>query len=137
MKAQPTGHFRRHMTVLSGLILLILCNWQAGCKQQPRVTGPSYTCKDREIKVDAGASNGVDHDTVVICGGQNLSWKEKNNEKWKVEFSTSPFQGGQTTLQNGDGAYPVSHQNDDTAFKYAITVNGTKHDPQIIIMGGT
>ena len=31
---------------------------------------------------------------------------------------------------------PVLVLNDDTAFKYTITVDGKRYDPQIIIMGG-
>jgi hypothetical protein len=123
----------------AGLVLTValfgISLWQAGCEKPP-VVKDVYNCKDRTIDVDAAAPTGVDEDTVVVCGNHKLKWKEKNQEDWQVEFTTSPFQQGEKKIKKGDAPpSAVAPQSTDTAFKYSITVNGQKHDPQIIIMG--
>jgi hypothetical protein len=121
----------------AGLFTVAL--WQSACKEpeKPKVAYDVYTCKDRTIDVDANAPTGVDQDTVVVCGKHKLKWKEKNQEDWVVEFTVSPFQQGEKKIKKGDPPpSAVTPLTDDTAFKYSITVNGQKHDPQIIIMGG-
>ena len=117
--------------------LLAISLWQSSCAK-PALTQHVYPCTDRKIDVNAGAATGVDQDTVVVCGGQKIKWQEKNKEDWEVEFAASPFQQGEKKIKKG-GAPPstVVHLPDDTPFKYSITVNDQKHDPQIIIMGGT
>jgi len=137
MKAQAPRFSGLLLTGLTGAFLLA-CVGPIGCKGlfRPNVAH-TYNCRDRVIKVNAANAHGVDHDTVVICGGQSITWKEQNNEDWEVDFTSSPFQQGQTKVKKGDGAQAVNSLTDDTAFEYSITVNGTKHDPQIIIMGGT
>jgi hypothetical protein len=121
--------------------LLAVSLWQGGCKEpeKPKVAYDTYTCRDRTVDVDANSptNSGVDEDTVVVCPKHKIKWQEKNKEDWVVEFTVSPFQGGEKTIKKGDPPpSPVAPQPADTAFKYSITVNGTKHDPQIIIMGG-
>jgi hypothetical protein len=117
--------------------LLAISLWQSSCAK-PALTQHVYPCTDRKIDVNAGAATGVDQDTVVVCGGQKLDWKEKHNEDWEVEFTVSPFEQSEKKIKKGGGPHSnVKHLADDTAFKYWITVDGTKHDPQIIIMGGT
>jgi hypothetical protein len=52
---------------------------------------------------------------------------------WKAAFAEFLREKGmavETVLS------PVLVLNDDTAFKYTITVDGKRYDPQIIIMGG-
>ncbi len=97
-----------------------------------------YNCRDRTIMPDRTSSaTGVDRDTIIVCGGFHVRWREKNGEQWQVDFVTSPFQQGEKTIKKGDkDPSPVLVLNDDTAFKYTITVDGKQHDPQIIIMGG-
>jgi len=117
--------------------LLVISLWQSSCQNRPAIAHV-YNCRDRVPDVDGGATNGVVQDTVVVCGGQKLDWKEKHNEDWEVEFTSSPFEQGEKKIKKGGGPHSnVKHLADDTAFKYSITVNGQKHDPQIIIMGGT
>jgi hypothetical protein len=116
--------------------LLGISLWQAAC-EQPNVSKDVYKCKDRGIDVDANAPTGVDQDTVVVCGNHKVKWKEKNQEDWEVLFTVSPFQQGEKKIKKGDPPpSAVAPQTTDTPFKYSITVNGQKHDPQIIIMGG-
>jgi hypothetical protein len=107
---------------------------QFSCEK--RFAGKVYNCQNRVIHPDRTASKGVDKDPVVVCGGSSVSWKEKNGEKWQVDFVTSPFQQGEKTIKNGQTPSPVLVLTDDTAFKYTITVDDKSYDPQIIIMGG-
>ncbi len=122
---------------LSAVICLSMT--QFSCKEHHVAYVPYtvYNCRDRTIMPDRTSSTGVDRDTVVVCGGFHVRWREKNSEQWQVDFVTSPFQQGEKTIRKGDrDPSPVLMLNDDTAFKYTITVDGTPHDPQIIIMGG-
>jgi hypothetical protein len=122
---------------LAGVLAVSL--FQAACeKAVPPPPTDVYACRDRTIDVNANASTGVDQDTIVVCGKHKVKWKEKNQEDWQVEFTTSPFQQGETKIKKGDAPpSAVTPQTADTAFKYSITVNGQKHDPQIIVMGGS
>jgi hypothetical protein len=129
----------RRLSLPAGMALATLLGvslWQAAC-EKPNVSTDAYKCKDRTIDVNANASTGVDQDTVVVCGNHKLKWKEKNNEDWEVEFTASPFQQGEKKIKKGDQPpSAIAPQTSDTAFKYSITVDKQKHDPQIIIMGG-
>jgi hypothetical protein len=108
---------------------------QFACKG-PQVVPDVYTCRDRVIHVNVNAPSGVDEDPVVVCHSHKLNWIEKNNEVWDLEFVDSPFEQGEKKIKKGDPPpSPTKTVANDTAFKYAITVNGLKHDPQIIIMG--
>jgi hypothetical protein len=111
--------------------------------QTPQVIPPpgktkAYTCKDRPIDIDKSYSHGVKQETVVVCGGNNVSWKGPAH--WEVRFTTSPFVSGVTVITDTSldpGPVIQEPADQDTAFKYAVTTNdGVKHDPQIIIMGG-
>jgi hypothetical protein len=113
--------------------------------QTPPVSPPPtpktrvYTCQDRSIKVDKGYANGVDKDPVVVCIGVHLRWDGKPH--WKVSFTTSPFVGGETDIDETTDQTKLIIKDvgaDDTAFKYSVTPGGgPKHDPQIIVMGGS
>jgi hypothetical protein len=137
MKARVSLPVR--LSLPAGMALATLLGvslWQAAC-EKPQLL-KDYKCKDRDIDVNANASAGVDQDTVVVCGNHKVKWKEKNKEDWEVEFAVSPFQKGEKKFKKGDPPpSAVAPQSSDTAFKYSITVDHQKHDPQIIIMGGS
>lgn len=126
------------LSLTAGMALATLLGvslWQVACEKTDMLKD-AYRCKDRAIDVNAKASTGVDQDTVVVCGNHKLKWKEKNKEDWEVEFTVSPFQQGEKKIKKGDPPpSAVAPQISDTAFKYSITVDHQKHDPQIIIMG--
>ncbi len=132
-----------HISLQAGVALaavICLSVTQFSCKE-PHVAFAPYTvynCRDRTIMPDRTSSaTGVDRDTIIVCGGFHVRWREKNGEQWQVDFVASPFQQGEKTIKKGDkDPSPVLVLNDDTAFKYTITVDGKQHDPQIIIMGG-
>ena len=125
------------LSPLAGMALAALLGvsiWPTACEKPALLK--DYKCKDRDIDVNANASTGVEQDTVVVCGNHKLKWKEKNKEDWEVEFAISPFQQGEKKIKKGDPPpSAVAPQGSDTAFKYSITVDHQKHDPQIIIMG--
>lgn len=97
-----------------------------------------YPCRDRAIKIDKAYAHGVDQDVVVLCGGNNVSWK--GNPPWEVDFTTSPFVSGVTVIKDtslAPGPVLPEPLDQDTAFTYTVTTSdGKKFDPQIIIMGG-
>ena len=114
------------------------------CSQTPKVVPPpgpkTYTCKDRPIKIDKIYSGkGVDKDPVVACIGVHVSWSGK--KPWKVHFATSPFVGGETNIDDTTDQTNLVIKDvgdDDAGFKYSVTTSdGTKFDPQIIVMGGS
>jgi hypothetical protein len=121
------------LQVLRGLAVcavLLLSVCVSGC-QKPGVT-KDY-CIDRQTHVNA--KTGVDDDTVVVCKGKKMTWLD-NGEDWEVEFKNdSPFVGKPKKMnRNNRLGTARSDVNKDTPFPYSITVNGTKFDPQIIVM---
>jgi hypothetical protein len=115
---------------ISAILLLFVC--VCGC--QKRVVR-DYCDNDQETYVNA--DTGVDDQTVVVCAGKKMTWKD-HGETWEVEFKNdSPFEGKPKKVKKGDssgvarGDVPKGKA---TAFPYSITVNGKKFDPQIIVM---
>jgi len=133
METLPRPNAKRKLIL--GAVVLAVAGW--GCK--PAKIAPADLCKqDRAIHVNRNKPTGVDEDARVVYPGKHVTWLKTAGEDWVVEFSSSPFTSGitkvtpQTTLND----VVVINVAQDTAYKYAITVDGTRHDPQIIIMGG-
>jgi hypothetical protein len=114
---------------------------QPGDQPPPNPKAKVYTCHDRPIKIDKGYAHGVDKDLVVACTGVYIRWK--GTAPWEVRFAASPFAGGETVItdqtdQSKVSAVKPEPPDEDTSFKYSVTTSdGQKHDPQIIIMGGS
>jgi hypothetical protein len=106
----------------------------AACREAMR--GEVYNCRDRDVHVNKDNPKGVDEETVIVCKGHKVRWRERNQEDWSVHFDVSPFVSGVKDIKKG-GPEPgaVIRVDQDTSFKYSITVNGKTFDPQIIIMG--
>jgi hypothetical protein len=138
----PSHFFSGPALTLAAIVAVAL---GISCSQTPQVAPPptpktkTYTCKDRPIKIDKNYGNGVDKDPVVVCIGVHVSWSGKPG--WKVSFTTSPFDSGITDIDDSTDQSKLVIKDvgaDDAAFKYSVTpVDGTKRDPQIIVMGGS
>jgi len=136
VQLSPRISFRSRVALAA---VICLSMTQFSCKESHVANVPYtvYNCRDRTIMADRTSSTGVDRDTVVVCGGFHVRWRDKNGEQWQVDFVNSPFQQGEKTIKKGDkDPSPVLLLSDDTAFNYKITVDGQAHDPQVIIMGG-
>ena len=135
----------RFLSIASlALVAIVVVASGISCSQTPKVVPPpgpkTYTCKDRPIKIDQNYSHGVDKDPVVVCIGNYVRWSGQHG--WKVSFTNSPFVDSNLTDidDTTDPAKLVIKDvgADDAAFKYSVTpAGGTKHDPQIIVMGGS
>lgn len=140
--AQLPSHFFPG-TALALTAIVAAVAFGISCAQTPQVAPPPhpYSCHDRPIKIEKSYAKGVDKDPVVVCGGFHVTWK--GTAPWEVRFTTSPFEGGEMVITDQTDQSKVSAVNhapvdNDTSFKYfATTSDGVKHDPQIIIMGGT
>jgi hypothetical protein len=127
--------------VVAVSMVLTSCSSSVQPGGQPPPNPKVYTCRDRPIKIDKGYAHGVDKDLVVVCSGVHVSWK--GTAPWEVRFATSPFVGGETVItdqtdQSKVSAVKPEPVDNDTPFEYsATTSDGVKHDPQIIIMGGS
>jgi hypothetical protein len=126
------------LTVLVAVAMVVTACSSSVQQPPPTPKTKVYTCKDRPIKIDKNYKHGVDQDVVVLCGGNSVSWK--GSAPWEVRFTTSPFVGGATVITDTSldpGPVIQEPADQDTAFKYSVTTSdGTKFDPQIIIMGG-
>jgi hypothetical protein len=132
------------LTVLVAVAMVITaCSSSVQPNVQPPPTPKTtkvYTCKDRPIKIDKiYTGKGVDKDPVVACTGVTVSWSGPKG--WKVSFTTSPFASGVTDIDEATDPTKLVTKDvgaDDVGFKYSVTFSdGTKFDPQIIIMGGS
>jgi hypothetical protein len=138
----PSHFFSGTAFALSAIVAVA---FGISCSQTPQVAPPPvpktkvYTCKDRPIRIDKIFGSGVDKDPVVACIGVHVSWQGKPH--WKVSFATSPFVGGETDIDDTKDQTNLVVKDvgaDDVGFKYSVTLSdGTKHDPQIIVMGGS
>lgn len=142
--AQLPSHFVPGTALALAAIVVVALG--ISCSQTPQVAPPptpktkSYSCKDRPIKIDKiYTGKGVDKDPVVACIGVTVSWSGQKG--WKVSFTTSPFTSGVTDIDDTTDATKLVTKDveaDDVGFKYSVTLSdGTKFDPQIIIMGGS
>jgi hypothetical protein len=140
--AQFPSHFFSGTALAVAAIVAVA--FGISCSQTPKVVPPpgakTYTCKDRPIKIDKiYTGKGVDKDPVVACIGVYVSWKGKHG--WKVSFTTSPFTSGTTDIDDTTTPDKLVIKDigaDDVGFKYSVTLDdGTKYDPQIIVMGGS
>ncbi len=107
----------------------------AACAPACRQPVP-YSCRDKDVHVNRNASKGVDEETTAVCNGRSVRWRERGGKDWKNRFYVSPFVSGVKDIKKGDtDPGPVIQVQQDTGFKYSITVDGKTYDPQIIIMG--
>ncbi len=123
---------------LSGGVLLVaaamLAAYAPACRKP--LTADVYACRDKEVHVNKDKPRGVDEEVVTVCKNHKVRWREKHQEDWSVHFDVSPFVSGVKDIKKGDrDPGPVIQVDQDTAFKYSITVDGKTYDPQIIIMG--
>lgn len=116
------------MMVLSAIVL-----W-AGCLKPAAES--TFKCKDRAIHVNREKARGVEEETIVVCAKHKVKWAARHEEKWSVHFEVSPFKSGAKDVKPGEDPGAVVEVEQDTAFKYSITVDDRTYDPQIIIMGG-
>lgn len=131
MQAQLIRSFRLSPVIACAAVLVA---YGAACRQATR--GEVYNCRNRDVHVNKDKLRGVDEETVVVCKGHKVRWLERNQEEWSIHFDNSPFVSGVKDIKKG-GPEPggVIRVDEDTSFKYSITVNGKTFDPQIIIMG--
>lgn len=122
---------------LSGGVLLaaaaMLAAYAPACRRP--LTADVYACHDKDVHVNRNAAKGVEEETVAVCKGHKVRWHERGGEDWRIHFDASPFVSGVKDIKKGDDPGPVTRVDQDTAFKYSITVDGKTFDPQIIIMG--
>ena len=111
-----------------------LVAYASACRQP--LTADVYPCRDKEVHVNKEKPKGVDEEVVTVCHGHKVRWRERHQENWSVHFDASPFESGVKDIKKGDpDPGSVIKVDQDTGFKYTITVDGKAFDPQIIIMG--
>jgi hypothetical protein len=99
--------------------------------------GPdSIKCHDRSVHINRDKAHAVEEETVVVCHTKRATWSPRHDEKWSLHFEVSPYQGGVKDIAPGVDPGPFVVVDQDTAFKYSITVDGKTFDPQLILIGG-
>ena len=125
------------LRLYSGMLLTaaaLLVTYAVACRQP--LTADVYPCRDKEVHANKEKPKGVDEEVVTVCHGHKVRWRERHQENWSVHFDVSPFVSGVKDIKKGDpDPGSVIKVDQDTGFKYTITVDGTAFDPQIIIMG--
>lgn len=133
------------------VVPVLVCILTVGCQHQqpsPIPLGKNSVCKGdpsdcvnphHNLKVDT--SNGVDQQEICVCRGESVKWDENGSDNRKhnfqVEFNKgngSPF--SETVFHNGHDQGTVLLSAPYGQYNYKITVDGTPHDPRIVVGGG-
>ena len=144
MKTHPVSCTAlRQKTILGILVCCSALAWSCGKGGSsgggnPGMAADTYNCKNRIIKVGSSLTNGVDKQTVVLCGGKKVRWEDvdtSNPSDWEIDFSNLPFLDCTKKVKKGVDCTVLS-PDDDTAYPYDVFFSKqTSQDPQIIIMG--
>jgi len=151
-----TSRFRYSSVIRVALVLL--CVLSMGClhsqtPQPPGATGKKMVCKGDQsdcghlphnIKVDVNTGTGVEtgKEEICVCRNEAVTWDKNGNDhkphKFQVEFKKkdgTPFSGDTFNDDNATGT--VRQDAPYGKYNYKITVDGTPHDPRVVVGGGS
>lgn len=145
-----TSRFRYSSVIRVALVLL--CVLSVGCQHHAAPPSPvtKTVCKGDQsdcghlphvIKVDTQTGVEKGKEEICVCRNEDVTWDEKDNNnqshKFQVEFKKSdgtPFP--EDTFNNDNPKGTVKRDAPYGKYNYKITVDGTPHDPRVVVGGG-
>lgn len=100
--------------------------------QEPDAAG----CGDRVAHVHRKAKHGVQEESLTLCDGDRIRWRELTDENWEIHFKVSPFVNGEKDFKRGEtDPSPLKHVKGTKVYRYRVVVDSQEFDPQIIVKG--
>jgi len=121
------------------ILVLLLIFGASGCEKKEKTPKLllDLTCgsSPRQVQVDVDPTNGANPEVVYVCEDDTVFWNA-NLHTFLVEFTDdSPFKDNDKQFHNAKPRSQKVKHHDKHKYKlyeYRITVDGVRHDPQVL-----